>query len=104
MSQKQYLTGFYGDCKPTFPFALAYCAALEIDPALAASTLWSMQPELDPECRAGAQAPTFHPHVPACGGEVGLWQYTEGCWEDTPGVHGGIEINLATTAVMALMW
>ncbi len=102
--EKNYAPGFYGDCTSVAPFARAYCAALKVDPALAASHLWNMEPELNPQCRAGPAAPAYAPSIPPCGGNVVLWQYTEGCWEDKLGLDAGIDMDLATEAALAVMW
>jgi len=105
LAQKKYAPGFYGDCTPTSPFAVSYCAARKANPALPASLLWSMEPELNSsKCHAGSQAPAYSPALPACGESAVLWQYSEGCWEDVMGVNAGVDMDLAMDAAMAVMW
>ena len=104
LTEKSYAPGFYCDCASSAPFVKSYCAALKTDSTLSGSFLWSMEPELNPQCRAGPEAPAYAPSIPQCGGNVVLWQYTEGCWEDKLGKNAGIDMDLATGAAVALMW
>lgn len=104
MVQSVLVPGLYCNCDPASAFSAAYCTSQAIEPAVAASLLWSMEPEPDPQCQAAAAAPGFVPAVPACGGNVVLWQYTEGCWEDTLGKNAGIDMDLATNTAIASMW
>ena len=105
MVQSYLIAGFYCDCRPTSPFAQAFCDAQAMEPAVAASLLWSMQPEpASLRCAAGANAPAFNPAVPGCGGNLVLWQYSEDCWEDTLGANAGIDMDVATNTAIASMW
>ena len=96
--------GMYCDPTPGSAFDQAYCVAAPLEPAVAASFLWSMEPEPNPQCMAAGLAPAFGPKTPTCGGNVLLWQYTIDCWQDTLGANQGIDMDLALDAALAVMW
>jgi hypothetical protein len=104
VTQRGFVSGFYGDCTPTSTFAQAYCVAQATEPTVTGSLLWSMEPEPGTPCQAAGAAPSYAPAAPSCGGSVVLWQYTEECWEDTLGTNAGIDMDLAMDAAISVMW
>jgi hypothetical protein len=96
--------GFYCDTTPGGTFSLAYCKAALIEPTVASSYLWSMQPQVSPGSFAGNLAPAFSPNNFGCGSNPVIWQYTENCYEDVLGTNQGIDMDLATDSAFSKMW
>jgi hypothetical protein len=105
VTARNFIPGMYANCTPGSNFAQAYCVAQAAEPAVAGSLLWSMEPEpAAAACQAGANAPPFAPATPGCAANVVLWQYTEGCWEDTLGNNAGIDMDVAMDTALTVMW
>ncbi|MDF3000889.1 MAG: hypothetical protein K0Q48_1008 [Bacillota bacterium] len=94
--RRGYVSGIYND-PVTGEFNQAFCSAVNQNERVKQLTiLWSAEPELAP---SGAwDSPSYRPAVPACGGNVPVWQYSR----DT--TQCPVDMNLAEDLFVGMLW
>jgi len=97
-----YKVGFYANTLSSNApyFNTPYCTAYNADASVAASYIFSSEPE--PGCATKINAPAFAPATPSCNsaGTV-VWQYAETCFQSG---NNAVDLDITTTTGLDMMW